>query len=40
MYVLSYVTSVRFSSWINKGDYYYYFLTLGKNSREWLKNYE
>jgi len=25
MYVLSYVTSVRLSSWINKGDYYYYY---------------
>jgi len=25
LYVLSYVTSVRLSSWINKGDYYYYY---------------
>ena len=25
MYVLSYVTSVRLSSWINKGNYYYYY---------------
>jgi len=24
LYVLSYVTSVSLSSWINKGDYYYY----------------
>jgi len=25
LYVLSYVTSVRLSSWIDKGDYYYYY---------------
>jgi len=25
MHVLSYVTSVRLSSWINKGNYYYYY---------------
>jgi len=25
MYVLSYVTSLRLSRWINKGDYYYYY---------------
>jgi len=25
LYVLSYVTSLRLSSWILKGDYYYYY---------------
>jgi len=25
MYILSYVTNVQLSNWINKGDYYYYY---------------
>jgi len=36
MYVLSYVTSVRLSSWINKGDYYYYYFYIVIMTVAWL----